>query len=138
MKNSCFILPQEISFDFIRSSGPGGQNVNKVATAVQLRFNVRTSQSLTAEVRDRLIALAGRRITQSGELIIEARRFRSQQQNREDALDRLYQLVEKASVRPKSRRDTRPTRASKQRRLETKKRRSESKRLRGHRVSPDE
>lgn len=112
--------------------------MNKVATAVQLRFNVRTSQSLAPEVRDRLIALAGKRIAQSGELIIEAKRFRSQQQNREDALNRLYQFVEKASVRPKSRRDTRPTKASKQRRLETKKRRSESKRLRSHRVSPDE
>jgi ribosome-associated protein len=138
VKTRCFIPPQEISFEFIRSSGPGGQNVNKVATAVQLRFNVRTSQSLAPEVRDRLIALAGKRIAQSGELIIEAKRFRSQQQNREDALNRLYQFVEKASVRPKSRRDTRPTKASKQRRLETKKRRSESKRLRSHRVSPDE
>jgi ribosome-associated protein len=138
MDNRCFILPQEISFDFVRSSGPGGQNVNKVATAVQLRFNVRGSESLTPEVRDRLIALAGKRITLGGELIIEARRFRSQQQNREDALKRLYQLVEKAALRPKSRRDTRPTKASKQRRLETKKRRSESKRLRSRRVAPDE
>jgi ribosome-associated protein len=129
---------QELSFEFIRSSGPGGQNVNKVATAVQLRFNVRTSPSLSQEVRHRLIALAGKRITQSGELIIEARRFRSQAQNREDAIERLHQLIEKASIRPKSRRNTKPTAASRQRRLATKKRRSESKRLRSFRTSPED
>jgi ribosome-associated protein len=131
------IDPQEISFDFVRSSGPGGQNVNKVSSAVQLRFHILESHSLSPEVRERLIRLAGNRMTQSGELIIEARRFRSQLQNREDALDRLYTLVEKASVRPKARRDTRPTTASKRRRLESKKRHSENKRLRG-RVSTDD
>jgi len=120
----------EIRFDFVRSSGPGGQNVNKVATAVQLRFDARGSHSLTPEVKHRLMRLAGNRLTRNGEIIIEASRFRSQQMNREDALERLARLVEKASVPPKPRHKTKPTRSAKLRRLETKRRRSATKQLR--------
>lgn len=114
------INPSEIEMDFIRSSGPGGQNVNKVASAVQLRFDVRNSSSLPLEVRNRLTRLAGKRMTVDGELIIDARRFRSQERNRQDALDRLTALVRKAADRPRPRRRTSPTHASKQRRLDSK------------------
>jgi len=131
-KSPIAIRPEEVRWDFIRASGPGGQNVNKVATAVQLRFDVRGTRSLSPEVRDRLIRLAGKRVNASGELVIEARRFRTQQRNREDAMERLLQMIEKARVRPKIRRESRPTRASKKRRLEEKKRRSAVKRLRAH------
>ncbi len=124
------ISPDEIHYDFIRSSGPGGQNVNKVATAVQLRFNVRTSKSIEPEIRDRLIRLAGKRVSASGEIIIEARRFRTQQRNREDARIRLMQLIEKAAVPPKTRHKSRPPAASNLKRLNKKKRRSEIKKLR--------
>jgi ribosome-associated protein len=124
------IQPGEIHFDFVRSSGPGGQNVNKVATAVQLRFDARSSNSLTPEVKTRLMRLAGNRLTRNGEIIIEASRFRSQQMNRDDALERLARLIEQASVRPKPRHKTKPTRSAKLRRLETKRRRSETKQFR--------
>jgi ribosome-associated protein len=125
-----FIDENEIQEHFIRSSGPGGQNVNKVATAVQLRFNVAGSLSLPHDVRERLVRLAGRRVTEGGILIIEARRFRTQEQNRRDAVDRLIRLIQTAAEKPKPRRKTRPTVASKKRRLDTKRQRSEKKRLR--------
>ncbi|HEX2726094.1 MAG TPA: alternative ribosome rescue aminoacyl-tRNA hydrolase ArfB [Beijerinckiaceae bacterium] len=122
---------REISESFVRASGPGGQNVNKVASAVQLRFDVRRSSSLPNDVAIRLMKLAGSRLTQDGVLVITAQRFRSQERNREDALERLLDLVRIAAVAPVKRRKTKPTKASKQRRLESKSRRSRIKTLRG-------
>ena len=121
---------REIQEDFVRASGPGGQNVNKVSTAVQLRFDVARSPSLPDPVRARLIALAGRRVTQDGVLIIEAERYRSQRRNRDDALERLIELIREACEVEKPRRPTRPTLASKKRRLDSKQRRGETKKLR--------
>ncbi|MDP1927781.1 MAG: alternative ribosome rescue aminoacyl-tRNA hydrolase ArfB [Thiobacillus sp.] len=121
---------REIQEDFVRASGPGGQNVNKVSTAVQLRFDVARSPSLPEPVRARLAILAGRRLTRDGVLIIEAERYRSQRRNRDDALERLIELIREACEVDKPRRPTRPTLASKKRRLESKQRQGETKKLR--------
>ena len=120
----------EISESFIRASGPGGQNVNKLSSAVQLRFDVRHSPSLPDDVRARLERLAGRRLTREGVLVIIAQRHRTQERNRADALERLIELIERAAVAPVPRRPTKPTKGSRERRLESKKRRSSIKGLR--------
>jgi len=119
-----FIDESEITLDFVRSSGPGGQNVNKVSTAVELRFDAAGSPSLPDDVRKRLIKIAGNKVTKEGVLIIEARRFRTQEKNRADAIERLASLIRKAAVVPLKRRKTRPTLQSKEERIKRKKRRS--------------
>jgi ribosome-associated protein len=124
------IILREIRFDFVRSSGPGGQNVNKVATAVQLRFDARNSRALNPEVCSRLLKLAGKRASATGEIVIEAKRFRTQKRNREDAVARLLKLIEKAMSPPRLRRKSRPTTASILKRLRDKKQRSVVKKLR--------
>jgi ribosome-associated protein len=123
------IEDRELQIDFIRASGPGGQNVNKVATAVQLRFDVRAS-SLPEDVKARLVQLAGKRISSEGVLLIEAKRFRTQEQNRQDAIQRFVEVVRKALIPPKARTKTKPTRASKEQRLKEKKRKGEIKKIR--------
>ena len=125
------IADHEIAVSFIRSSGPGGQNVNKVATAVQLRFDAARSAALSPDVRARLIRLAGRRASREGVITITAQSHRSQHRNRLEALERLRELVVEATRAPKVRRPTKPTAASRARRVETKRRRSDTKRMRG-------
>jgi ribosome-associated protein len=124
------IEENEIRQEFIQASGPGGQNVNKVATAVQLRFDVANSPSLPDKVRERLLSLSRRQVTKEGILIINARRFRTQGANRQDAMERLVELIRKAAQKPQIRRKTKPTRTSKMRRLEAKHHRAKTKRLR--------
>ena len=128
---------RELEESFIRSSGPGGQNVNKLSTAVQLRFDVRRSPSLPEAVRQRLERLAGSRLTQDGVLVLTAQRFRTQDRNRQDAVDRLVALVRQAAEPPVPRRPTRPSLGSKQRRLESKSRRGLTKLLRRDRPGED-
>ena len=124
------IYETEIHMDFVRSSGPGGQNVNKVSTAVQLRFDVRNTASIPVEIQERLIRLAGKRVTAEGVLVIHASRFRTQERNRQDAIDRLVHLVRRAAEKPKRRVKTRPSLASKERQLAKKRRRSHIKKMR--------
>jgi ribosome-associated protein len=121
----------EIVEQFIRASGPGGQNVNKVASAVQLRFDVAASPALDGETRQRLRALAGRRLSREGVIVITAERFRTRERNRADALERLLDLIRRAARPPKVRRPTRPTAGSRERRITTKAARARTKRLRG-------
>ena len=127
----------ELDERFIRASGPGGQNVNKLSSAVQLRFDVRRSPNLPGDVRVRLERLAGRRLTREGVLVITAQRHRTQERNRQDALDRLVELIRQAAVVPKPRRPTRPTAGSRERRLQSKKQRSNIKGLRQGKPSLD-
>ena len=125
-----FIDENELEEAFVRSPGPGGQNVNKVATAVQLRFDVRHSPSLPDDVRERLEKLAGSRLTEGGELIIEAHRYRTRERNRKDARERLIALIQRAARVPRKRKKTGPSKAAKARRLEEKKHQSEKKKQR--------
>jgi ribosome-associated protein len=125
----------EIKERFVRSSGPGGQNINKVATAVQLRFDLRNSRSIPDEVRERLVRSAGKRVTEDGVIVIEARRFRTQERNRQDARDRLVEWIRRAALPVRPRRKTGPPRESNERRLESKRQRSRIKQAR--RVDPE-
>jgi ribosome-associated protein len=127
---SVSIDDSDIQVDFMRASGPGGQNVNKVATSVKLRFDIRHTPSLYPDVKERLIKLAGSRVTEEGTLVIEAKRYRTQEQNRVDAVQRLVTLIQKALEKPKVRRETRPSASARAGRVDEKKKRGEIKRIR--------
>jgi len=139
-----YVTPQisidekDIALDFIHASGPGGQHVNKVSSAVQLRFDVQQSRAISDDVQARLTRLAGRKMTDDGILIIQAKRYRTQEQNRRDAIERLAELIRKASVTPKARKKTRPTLQSKRRLMEAKKHRKRIKKMRGRVFRSDE
>lgn len=130
INSSVKIDESELHFDYVRASGPGGQNVNKVATAVQLRFDVRNSPSLAPEVKERLVRLAGSRVTDEGVLLIDARSYRTQDQNRYDAVQRLVDWIQKALIEPKTRKATRPSVTARARRVSTKRQHGDLKRLR--------
>ncbi len=126
----------EIHFSFTHASGPGGQNVNKVATAVKLNFDIINSPSLPQDVKQRVLKFGGKRVSRDGTLVIDARRYRTQERNRQDALDRLVSLIRKATIKPKPRRKTQPTKASREKRIQTKRNRSLVKKKR-QAVDPD-
>jgi ribosome-associated protein len=126
-----------LQISFTGASGPGGQNVNKVATAVQLRFDIQACRELPPAVRDRLLVLGGSRVSRDGVLLIDARRFRTQEQNRSDAVDRLVALIRRATIRPKPRHKTRPTAAARRKRLASKRQRAQLKKNR-RRVTPND
>jgi ribosome-associated protein len=137
IKEDISLDDSELDWEFVRGSGPGGQKINKASTAVQLRFDVRQSPSLPEDIKQRLIDLAGSKMTTEGVLLIDARRFRTQERNRKDALDRLIELVQEAAVEPRARIKTKPSRGSTEKRLNEKQKTSEKKRRR-KRVSPED
>jgi ribosome-associated protein len=130
IRNKILISEEELKFAFIRSSGPGGQNVNKVSSAVQLKFDVLNSESLSEKIKSKLMSIAGRRITKDGVLIIEAKRYRTQDKNKKDAIERLITLIRKSSEIVKPRRKTKPTKASLEKRISGKKKKSQLKKQR--------
>ncbi|TYC65711.1 aminoacyl-tRNA hydrolase [Stappia sp. BW2] len=132
-----FILREDLTEDFIRASGPGGQNVNKVSTAVQLRFDLAGNETLPEDVKSRAAKIAGSRLTLGGEIVLQADRFRTRERNREDALERLLGLLRKATEKPKPRKATKPTLGSKRRRLDAKKQRGQIKKMRGRSAGYD-
>lgn len=138
MTKTISLNPAEVQLTFIRAPGPGGQNVNKVATAVQLRFNVMQSPSLSEPVRTRLLSLVGNKLSTQGDLIIKASRYRTQERNKQDALNRLRTLISHAAIQPKKRKKTKPTKGAIQRRLETKKLHAKTKSIRRSKPSHED